>query len=67
MPSLTGIVLRSIAEKRVAYGDKPAKNLKSYFRAEILREKEQEAGLRMIELLLVHRFFVSPSGKNGSE
>ena len=47
LQSLTGVVLRSIAEKRVARVDFPAKNLKSYFRGKILRKKVQEDRLRM--------------------
>ena len=35
------------AEKRRAYRDNPAKNLKSYLCVEILREQGREASLRM--------------------
>ena len=44
--------------------DNPAKNLKSYLCVEILREKEQEAGLRMTIRSFASRFFVSRSGKS---
>ena len=60
------VVLRR-TYRDVARKDNSAKNLKSYFRVKIFRKKKQKVSLRMTELLLVHRFFVSPSGKQGSE
>ena len=48
----------------VARVDNPAKNLESYLREEILRKKVQEVSLRMTELFLVCKFFVSPLGWN---
>ncbi len=52
---------------RWAYRDYPAKNLKSYFRAEILRKSVKVDRLRMTIGGFVQRFFARRSKKQVSE